>query len=51
MTFGSCDALATFQNMMDDILEKLNTQYIVFHYIDNILIGIETKEENKEIVQ
>ena len=47
MQFGLCNMPLTFQRMIDDMLaEELSTER-VFAYVDDILITMETKEENQ----
>jgi hypothetical protein len=45
MTFGLCNAPATMQTIMDDLLYELSQTGKIVHYIDNIIIG-RTKESN-----
>ena len=46
MFFGLTNSLATFQTMMDNIFEELNTEGTVVVYLDDILIFTETIEEH-----
>jgi hypothetical protein len=43
MTFSLCNAPATIQTMMDDLMYKLSQTGKIVHYIDNIIIGGETE--------
>jgi len=49
MFFGLCNSPATFQTMMDDILNGLITEGVVVVYLDNILIFTETLEEHRRV--
>src|ERR1700726_3513754 len=46
MQFGLCNALPTFQRMIDEVLEKELAMERVFAYVDDILIATDTIEEN-----
>ena len=50
MFFGLTNSLATFQTMMDDILEDLITEGVVVVYLDDILIFTKTLEEHWEVI-
>ena len=47
MPFGLCNALATFQHLMQNMLGKLNLMYCMI-YLDNVIIFGHTKEEHLE---
>lgn len=42
MTFGLCKALATFQQLINNILQDILDHFVVF-YLDNILIFLKTR--------
>jgi hypothetical protein len=50
MTFGLCNAPATFQAMMDNIFGDLIAQGLVFVYIDDIIIATETLDQHQQLV-
>ena len=45
MPFGLCNALAMFQQLMQNYLSKLNLIYCLI-YLDNIIIFSQTAEEH-----
>ena len=47
MPFGLCNAPATFQSTMNDLLQEALDQYVII-YINDILIYSKTKEEHLE---
>ena len=47
MRFGLCNALATFQHLMQNTLGKLNLMYCVI-YLDNVIVFGCTEEEHLE---
>ena len=49
MFFGLMNSPATFQTMMDDIIEDFISEGIVVVYLDDILIFTETPEEHRKI--
>jgi len=51
MFFGMTNLLATFQAMINKILRNLINKEKVAAFVDNVLVGIETKEEHDEIVE
>jgi len=51
MFFGITNLLAIFQAMMNKILKDLINERKVMAFIDDILVGIETKEGHDEIVK
>ena len=51
MFFGLCNSPATFQTMMDDILDDLITEGVVVVYLDNILIFMETLEKHQKVTR
>lgn len=51
MFFGLCNAPATFQAMMDALLEELVDEGHVIVYMDDILIFAETREELRKITK
>src|ERR1700726_1284281 len=51
MQFGLCNAPPTFQRMIDDVLQKELETEKVFAYVDNILIAMETAEENRRLTR
>ena len=51
MFFGLTNLPATFQVMMNEILRDLINTGKVASFIDNIIVGIEEKEEHDEIVE
>ena len=51
MFFRLTNSLATFQTMMDDILEDLIIEGVVVVYLDNILSFTKTLEEHREVVR
>jgi hypothetical protein len=48
MTFGLCNAPATMQTMMDDLLYELSQTGKIVHYIDDIIIGGKTESNLRE---
>ena len=50
MPEGLCNALATFQAMMDNIFQDLLDQGVVV-YLDDILISSETRKEHEKLVK
>ena len=48
MFFGMCNSPATFQAMMDDILEDLIEEEIVIIYMDDMFLSAKTKEQLRE---
>ena len=50
MFFGLTNSLATFQAMMNELLRDLINTGKVVAFIDNIIVGMDTEEEHKEIV-
>ena len=51
MFFGLTNSPATFQTMMNKILWNLINIRKMVSFIDNIIIGIEGKEEYNELVE
>jgi len=51
MFFGMTNLLATFQTMMSKILRDLVNKGKVATFVDNVLVGTETKERHDEIVE
>ena len=51
MFFGMTNLLATFQTMMNKILRDLVNKGKVATFVDNVLVGTETKERHDEIVE
>ena len=45
MPFGFCNALATFQQLMQNCLGKLNLIYCLI-YLDNLIMFLQTMEEH-----
>jgi hypothetical protein len=45
MTFGLCNAPATMQTMMDNLMYELHQTRKLVHYIDDIIIGGENKQD------
>jgi len=50
MFFGLMKSPSTFQKMMNDIFKELIDKGVVTIYMDDILIGSQTKEQHHEIV-
>ena len=50
MPFGLTNALASFQNMIDYVLQQFLGIFVVV-YLDNILIFSQTLEEHQEYVK
>ena len=50
MFFGLTNLPATFQAMMNELLRDLINTGKVVAFIDDIIVGIDTKEEHEEIV-
>ena len=50
MPFGLCNALATFQSMIDHVLHDLLDEGVVV-YLDDILIYSETVGEHERLVR
>jgi hypothetical protein len=50
MQFGLCNALASFQNMMNKVLKEEKATGKVVIYIDDILIFTEEIEEHRKLV-
>jgi len=51
MFFGMTNSPATFQTMMNKILRDLINKGKVVAFVDNVLVGTETKEEHNEIIE
>jgi len=51
MFFGMTNLPATFQAMMNEILRDLINEGKVAAFVDDVLVGTETKEEHDEIVK
>jgi hypothetical protein len=51
MTFGLCNAPATMQTMMDDLLYELSQTGKIVHYIDDIIIGGETEKDLRDVTR
>ena len=51
MFFGMKNSPATFQAMMNEILRDLINERKVAVFVDNVLVGTETKEEHNKIVK
>ena len=51
MFFGMTNSPATFQAMMNEILRDLINKEKVAVFVDNMLVGTETKEGHNEIVE
>jgi len=51
MFFGMTNLPATFQAMMNEILRDLINKGKVVAFVDNVLVGTETKKEHDEIVE
>jgi len=50
MLFGMTNSLATFQTMMNDILQDLIVEGIMVVYLDNILIFTRIEEEHAKAI-
>ena len=50
MFFGMINLLTTFQVMMNKILRDLINEKKVVVFVDNVLVGMETKERYDETV-
>jgi len=51
MFFGMTNLLAMFQVMINKILRDMINEGKVVAFVDNILVGTETKEEHDKIVE
>jgi len=51
MFFGMTNLLATFQAIMNEILRDLINEGKVAAFVDNVLVGTETKKRHDEIVE
>jgi len=51
MFFGMTNLLATFQAMMNKILRDLINKEKVAVFVDDVSVGMETKEEHDEIME
>ena len=51
MFFGMTNSLATFQAIMNEILRDLINEGKVAAFVDNVLVGTETKDSHNEIVE
>jgi len=51
MFFGLTNLLATFQTMMNELLQDLINTRKVVSFIDNVIIGTEMEEGHDEIVK
>ena len=51
MFFGMTNSLATFQAIMNKILRDLINEGKVAAFVDNVLVGTETKDSHNEIVE
>jgi len=51
MFFGMTNSPATFQVMMNEILRDLINAGKVAAFVDNVLVGMETKEGHNKIVK
>ena len=51
MFFGMTNLPAIFQAMMNEILRNLINEGKVTAFVDDVLVGIETKEGHDEIVE
>ena len=51
MFFGMTNSPVTFQVMMNEILRDLINEGKVTTFVDDVLVGTETKEEHNEIVE
>ena len=51
MFFGMINLLATFQDMMNEILRDLINERKIAVFVDDMLIGIEKEEEHNKIVE
>ena len=51
MFFGITNSPATFQTMMNEILRDMINKGKVVTFVDDILVGMETKEEHDKIVE
>ena len=51
MFFGITNSPATFQTMMNEVLRDMINKGKVVTFVDDILVGMETKEEHDEIVE
>src|ERR1700731_699092 len=51
MQFRLCNALPTFQRMIDEVLEKELATERVFAYVDDILIATDTIKENQRLTR
>jgi len=49
--FGMTNSLATFQAMINEILRDLINEGKFTVFVDNVLVGTETKEGHNEIVE
>jgi len=50
MFFGMMNSPATFQAMMNEILRDMINEEKVVAFVDDVLVGTETKKEHDEIV-
>ena len=46
MPYGLCNALATFQRLMQNCLGKLNLTYALIIYLDDVIVFSQTEEEH-----
>jgi len=51
MFFGLTNSLATFQPMMNKILQDLISTGKVASFIDNVIVGTEIEEEHNKMVE
>ena len=51
MFFGMTNSPVIFQAMINEILRDLINEGKVIAFVDDVLVGIETKEEHNEIVK
>jgi len=51
MFFGITNSPATFQAMMNEILRDMINEGKIAAFVDNVLVGTETKERHDEIVE
>ena len=51
MFFGLTNSLVTFQTMINDLLRDMIETEDIAAFIDDVIVGIETKERHDEIVK